>query len=163
MGVIRDKRNINDVHMVHTYDFSSCFFPKFTKSTKRGFSREMTYFSGFYGPKIGGGGSPTLLLSKKIKYPEMWPLFGVLLPALGWSCRTVLHTSVPAYRGLLTEIPISFGFSGPKIGMEGFLPPEFSPKPSENPGIQPILEYFCLLWGGAAEQCCTPVYLYSIV
>ena len=38
-----------------TYDFSTCFFPKFKKSTKRGFSREMTYFFGFYGPKIGGG------------------------------------------------------------------------------------------------------------
>ena len=42
---------------VLTYDFSSCFFPKFKKSTKRSFSREMTYFFGFYGPKIGGGGS----------------------------------------------------------------------------------------------------------
>ena len=31
---------------------------------------------------------------------------GVFLPALGWSCRTVLHTSVPAYRGYSTEIPI---------------------------------------------------------
>ena len=42
-----------------TYDCSSCFFPKFKKSAKRGFSREMTYFFGFYGPKIGGGGPPT--------------------------------------------------------------------------------------------------------
>ena len=41
----------------YTYDFSSCFFPKFTKSAKGRFSREMTYFFDFYGPKIGGGGS----------------------------------------------------------------------------------------------------------
>ena len=41
-----------------TYDFSSCFFPKFKKSTKKGFSREMTYFFGFYGSKIGGGVLP---------------------------------------------------------------------------------------------------------
>ena len=41
----------------HTYDFSSCFFRKFKKSTKRGFAQEMTYFFGFYGPKIGGGSS----------------------------------------------------------------------------------------------------------
>ena len=40
---------------VYTYDFSSCFFPKFKKSTKRGFSPEMTYFFCFYGSKIGGG------------------------------------------------------------------------------------------------------------
>ena len=79
----------------HTYDFSSCFFPKFKKSAKRGFSREMTYFFGFYGPKIGGGGPPTRILSKKIKNPEIWPILG----------------------------------------------------------------YFCLLWAGPAEQCCTPVYL----
>ena len=80
---------------VFTYDFSSCFFPKFKKSAKRGFSREMTYFFGFYGPKIGGGGPPTRILSKKIKNPEIWPILG----------------------------------------------------------------YFCLLWAGPAEQCCTPVYL----
>ena len=40
-----------------TYDFSSCFSPKFKKSAKGSFSRQMTYFFGFYGPKIGGGGS----------------------------------------------------------------------------------------------------------
>ena len=80
----------------HTYDFSSCFFRKFKKSAKRGFSREMNYSFGFYGPKIGGGGPPTQLLSTNIKNPEIWPIFGVFVPALGWSCRTVLHTSVPA-------------------------------------------------------------------
>ena len=32
----------------------------------------------------------------------------------------------------MTEIPIFFGFSGPKIGMGGFLPPELSPKPSKT-------------------------------
>ena len=79
-----------------TYDFSSRFFPKFNKSAKRGFSREMTYFFGFYGPKIGGGG---------------------------------VHL------------------------------PDFCPKKLENPEIWPILGYFCLLWAGPAEQCCTPVYL----
>ena len=40
-----------------TYDFSSCFFPKFKKSAKRGSSRGTTQFFGFCGPKIGGGGS----------------------------------------------------------------------------------------------------------
>ena len=57
--------------------------------------REMTYFFGFYGPKIGGGGPPTRLLSRNIRNPEMWPILG----------------------------------------------------------------YFCLLWAGPAEQCCTPLYL----
>ena len=114
-----------------TYDFSSCFFPKFKKSTKRGFSREMTYFFGFYGTKIGGGSSYPNFVQK---YQQPWNLayFGVFLPALGWSCRTVLHTSVPAYGGFSTEIPIFIGFSGPKIGMGGFLPSELSPKPSET-------------------------------
>ena len=79
----------------HTYDFSSCFFPKFKKSAKRGFSREMTYFFGFYGPKIRGGAAPTRILSKNFKNPEIWLILG----------------------------------------------------------------YFCLLWAGPAEQCCTPVYL----
>ena len=58
--------------------------------------------------------------------------FGVFLPALGWSCRTVLHTSVPAYRGFSTEIALLLGFSCPKIRMGGFFPPELSPKPSKT-------------------------------
>ena len=78
-----------------TYDFSSCFFPKFKKSTKRGFSLEMPYFFGFYGPKIGGGGPSTRILSTNIKNLEMSAYFGVFLPPLGWSCRTVLHTPWP--------------------------------------------------------------------
>ena len=77
-----------------TYDFSSCFLQKFGKKPKRGFSRKMTYFFGFYGLKIGGG-PPTQILSKDIKRPDIWPILG----------------------------------------------------------------YFCLLWAGPAEQCCTPVYL----
>ena len=154
---------VTDASGFLTYDFSSCFFRKFKKSTKRSFSQEMTYSFGFYIRKNRRGGPPTQTVSKNIKNHEMRPVFLVFLPALGWSCRTVLHTSVPAYRGFSTEIPIFFAFSAPKIGMGGFLPPKPSPKPSENPGIRPILEYFCLLPGGAAEQCCTPVYLYSIV
>ena len=51
-SVSRDVRS----HVPHTYDFSSCFFPKFKKSAKSRFSRAMTYFFGFYGPKIGKGG-----------------------------------------------------------------------------------------------------------
>ena len=78
-----------------TYDFSSCFFPKFKKSTERGLSREMTYCCGVYGPKIGGMVVLPKFLSKNIKSPEIWRILG----------------------------------------------------------------YFCLLWAGPAEQCCTPVYL----
>ena len=62
----------------HTYDFSSCFFPKFKVLTKRSFSREMTYFFDFYGPKIGGG---VLLpefcpkISKTLKFGLFWGIF----------------------------------------------------------------------------------------
>ena len=87
----------------------------------------MTYFFGFYGPKIGGGGPPTRLMkiSQTLK-------FG-FLPALGWSCRTVLHTSVPAYRGFSTEIALLLGFSCPKIRMGGVLPTRASPLPEPPP------------------------------
>ena len=57
---------------------------------------------------------------------------GVFLPALGWSCGTVLHTSVPAYRGFLPENPLFFGFLGAKIGKGGFLQPEPSSKSSKT-------------------------------
>ena len=66
-----------------TYDFSSCFFPKFKKSTKRGFSRRNNlFFFGFYGPKIGGG---VLLpeLCPKISKTLKFGFFQVFLPALG--------------------------------------------------------------------------------
>ena len=95
-GVSRSAKLRSLDSLTSTYDFSSCFFPKFKKSAKRGFSREMTYFFGFYGPKIrGGGAAPTRILSKNFKNPEIWLILG----------------------------------------------------------------YFCLLWAGPAEQCCTPVYL----
>ena len=55
--------------MLSTYDFSSCFFPKFKKSAKGRFSREMTYFFGFYGPKIGGGGSSYPAFVQKYQKP----------------------------------------------------------------------------------------------
>ena len=82
---------------------------------------------------------------------------GVFSPALGWSCKTVLHTSVPACRGRLPKIPLFFRFSGPKKGIGGFLPPELSFKPSKTLG-------FGLFWGipfcsgvvlqnSAAHQC----------
>ena len=115
-----------------TYDFSSCFFPKFKKSTKKGFSREMTYFFGFYGSKIGGGGSSYPNFVQCYQNPEIWPILGYFCLLLAGPAEGVLHTRVPAYRGFLTEIPIFFGFSGPKKGTGGFLPPELSSKPSKT-------------------------------
>ena len=60
-----------------TYDFSSCFFPKFKKSAKRGFSREMTYFFGFYGPKIGGGVHLPEFCPKKLKTLKFGLFWGI--------------------------------------------------------------------------------------
>ena len=71
------------------------------------------YFISF-APKKERGVPPTQDLSKHLKSPKNLFFFRVFLPALGWSCRTLLHTSVPAYRGFLPEIPLLFGFSGPK-------------------------------------------------
>ena len=50
------------------------------------------------------------------------------------------------------------GFYCPKIG-GGVLLTELCQKISKNLEIWPFLGYFCLLWAGPAEQCCTPVYL----
>ena len=86
---------------LHTYDFSSCFFPKFKKSTKRGFSREMTYFFGFYGTKIGRGGPPTRMLSKNIKNPENWPILGyfcLLGAGPAEQCCTPVHLPIEDFR-----------------------------------------------------------------
>ena len=41
----------------------------------------------------------------------------------------------------------------------GVPPTRLLSKNIKNPEIWPILGYFCLLWAGPAEQCCTPVYL----
>ena len=53
--------------------------------------------------------------------------------------------------------PISFGFYDPKLG-KGGPPAQPLSKKIKNLEIWPILRYFCLLWAGPAEQCCTPVY-----
>ena len=127
----QQRPSVSSRRSVSTYDFSSCFPPKFKRSTKRCFSREMTNCFGFYGPKNRGRGSSCPNFVQKYQKPWNWAYFGVFLPALGWSCRTVLHNSVPAYRGLLTENPTFFAFSGPKKAIGGFLPPDFSPKPSK--------------------------------
>ena len=58
----------------------------------------MTHFSGFYSPQIGGRVSCWPKFAQKYQEPCIVAHSRVLLPALGWSCRTVLHTSVPAYR-----------------------------------------------------------------
>ena len=131
---------------------------KFKESAKGGFLRKMTYFFGVHGLKIGRGGYFYLSFVHIYQKPSNVANDRVLLPTLGLSCRKVLHTSVPAYRGCSPEIPLFFGFSGLKIGIAASLPTELSPKPS-NPGIRPILGNFCLLWDGTAEQGCTPVYL----
>ena len=118
----------------------------------------MTYFFGFYGPKIGGGGPPTRILSKKIKNPEIWPI-------LGYFC---LLWAGPAEQCCTPERIFDRNSNFLWIlwpqNRDGGVPPTraFS-QTIKNPGIRPILEYFCLLWVGAAEQCCTPVYLYSII
>ena len=74
----------------------------------------MTYF-GFYGPKIGGGGSSYPSFIQKYQKPSNLAYFVVFLPALGWSCRTVLHSSLPAYRGFSQKkIPFSLDSLAPK-------------------------------------------------
>ena len=57
---------------------AAVFPKKFKKSTKRGFSREMTYVFGFHGPKSGGG---VLLpercpkISETLKFGLLWGIF----------------------------------------------------------------------------------------
>ena len=114
-----------------TYDFSSCFFPKFKKSAKRGFSREMTYFFGIYGPKMRGG-PLTRIVSKNIKNPEIWPFLGYF--CLLWAgpaeqCCKPVYLPIEDFR---QKFQFSLDSLAPKIGMGGFLPPELSPTPSET-------------------------------
>ena len=116
------------------------------------FRQKRPIFFGFCGPKIGGGScNPSFV--QKYQKPRNLAYFGVFLPALGWSCRTVLHTSVPACRGLLTEIFLLLGFSGPRTRDGGVLPNRAFTQAIKNPRVWPILEYFCPLSGGAAHQC----------
>ena len=65
------------LHMQPTPMILAAVFSQNSISQQKGvFSREMTYFFGFYGPRIGGGGPPTQNLSKNIKNPEIWPILG---------------------------------------------------------------------------------------
>ena len=61
----------------------------------------MTYLLGFYGPKIGGGGPPTRILSKKIENPEIWPILGCF--CLLWAgpaeqCCTPVYLPIEDFR-----------------------------------------------------------------
>ena len=141
---------------------AAVFFPKFKKSEKRGFLREMTYLFGFCGPKTEGGGPADRVLSKNIRNPEIWPILGYF--CLLWAgpaeqCCTPVYLPIEDFR---QKLPFSWDPLAPKCGWGVPPTPKFS-QTIKNPGFRPILEYFCLLWGGAAEQCCTPAYLYSIV
>ena len=78
-----------------TYDFSSCFFPKFKMSTKRGFFAGKNQFIWFLRPQNRKGGSSYPKFVQKYRKPWNSAYFGVFLSALGWCSRTVLHTSVP--------------------------------------------------------------------
>ena len=152
--------------MTGTYDFSSCFPPKFKKSAKRCFSRDMTYLFGSYGPKIGGGGPPTQIVSKNIKHLEVWPILGYFY--LLWALKGLVLQNTAAHQctclwRIFDRKSNFLWILRPKNRDGGVPPTRVFSQIIKNPGIRPILEYFCLLWGGAAEQCCTPVYLYSIV
>ena len=52
-----------------------------------------------------------------------------------------------------------FWFLRPENRRGGVPPTRALPKNIGNPEIWAIWGYFCLLWAGPAEQCCTPVYL----
>ena len=108
-----------------TYDFSSCFFPKFKKSAKGRFSRKMTYFFGFYGPKIGGGVPPTRRLSKNIKNPEIWPILGhfcLLWAGPAEQCCTPVYLPIEDFR---QKLPFCWDSLAPKYGWGGSPHPSF--------------------------------------
>ena len=85
-----------------TYDFSSCFFSQFKKSTKRGFPQKMTNFFGSYDPKIGKG----VLLpescpktSKTLKFGLFWGIFACSENPPPATPAHPLHLTRPLYRG----------------------------------------------------------------
>ena len=122
----------------------------------------MTYFFGFYGSKIGGGGPPTRILSKNIKTLKFGLFWGI------FACSGLVLQNSAAHQGTCLERIFDRNSNflwilWPQKRDGGVPPTRAFFQTIKNPGIRPILEYFCLLWGGAAEQCCTPVYRYSIV
>ena len=61
-------------------------------------------------------------------------------------------------KGFFAGNDLFFWFLRPQNGGGG-PPTRILFKIIKNPEIWPILGYFCLLWAGPAEQCCTPVCL----
>ena len=62
------------------------------------FRQKLPFSLNSLAPKEGRGGSshPNFLPNHQKSWNSAY--FGVFLSTLGWYCRTVLHTSVPAYR-----------------------------------------------------------------
>ena len=122
--------------------------------------RETAYTFRFHVPKIRRRGPFYQIVVLKHQKPSNLAFFGEFLPALGLSCRIVLHTSVSDYRGPLPEVPLFFEVSGRKIGVAGSFPPWFSSKASQTLEYGPLLRIFvCLgmvLQNSAAHQCTCP-------
>ena len=123
----------------------------------------MTIYSYFYRSKIGRGGPPTRVLITIIKHPEIWPILGyfcLLWASPAEQCCTPVYLPIEDFQ---QKIPLFVWILWSQKRDGGARPTRDFSQTIKNPGTRPILECFCLLWGGAAQQCCTPVYLYSTV
>ena len=92
--------------------------PKVEKFTKRGLSRRITCLFGFYGPRIAGEVPSSQALSDNIQTLKFGLFSGFF--ACSW---LVLQNSAAQectclYRTLARN-SLLFGFSGPRMGMEG--------------------------------------------
>ena len=138
-------------------------FPQNSKVQQKGDFRAKwpIFFLASTAPKKGGG-PPTRVLSKNIKNPEIWPIlgyFGLLWAGPAKHCCTPVYLPIEDFR---QKLPFSWDSLAPKYGWGGSSHPSFLPN-HQKPWNSAYFEYFGLLWVGAAEQCCTPAYLYSIV
>ena len=138
-----------------TYNFSSCLFPKIQKFIKKGNFAGGDLFSSFLWPQIRKGGSFYPGFVQNYQNTRTFGLFWGI-----FACSGLVLQNSAAYKCtcLLTTFDRSCPFFGILLQQNrdgGVSPTRAFSQTIKTPGIRPILEYFCLLCGGAAEQCCT--------
>ena len=120
----------------------------------------MTHFFGFYGPKIGGGGFPLPERCPKISQTRNDGLFWGIFACSGLVLQNSAAHQCTCLQSIFARKSPFLWILRPQNRDGGVPPTRALSQTIKNPGIWPILGYLCLLWGGTAEQCCTPGYLH---
>ena len=138
-------------------------FSKNSKSLQKGVFPRNDLFFWFLRPQNRGGG---VLLPQFCPKKSKTLNFGLFLGIFASSGLVLQNSAAHQCTCLYRIFDRNSNFLWilwPQNRDGGVTPSRAFSQTIENPAIRPLLEYFCLLWGGAAEQCRTVIWREAIV